>query len=35
MSGPVNRLQGDRFWDELPDQIMKIQRMIEANAAYP
>ena len=35
MSGPVNRLQGDRFWNELPDQIRKIQRMIEANAAYP
>ena len=34
MSGPVNRLQGDRFWNELPDQIKKIQRMIEASATY-
>ena len=34
MSGPVNRLQSDRFWNELPDRIKKIQRMIEANATY-
>ncbi|WP_158589397.1 IclR family transcriptional regulator [Halococcus sp. IIIV-5B] len=34
MSGPVNRLRGDRYWDELPDQLARIQRTIEVKATY-
>ncbi len=35
LAGPVNRLEGDRYWEELPEQITKIQRMIEVKATYP
>lgn len=35
MSGPVNRLENDRYWKELPDQLVKIRRMVEVNATYP
>lgn len=35
MSGPVNRLEGDRYREELPDLITKIRRMIEVKATYP
>jgi DNA-binding IclR family transcriptional regulator len=35
MSGPVNRLENERYWKELPDRLTKIRRMIEVNATYP
>ncbi|MCU4743993.1 IclR family transcriptional regulator [Halobacteria archaeon AArc-m2/3/4] len=35
LAGPVNRLEGDRYWQELPDQLTKIKRMIEVKAKYP
>ena len=34
MSGPVNRLRGDRYREGLPDQLARIQRMIEVKATY-
>lgn len=34
MAGPVNRLEGDRFWNDLPEQISKVQRMIEVKATF-
>lgn len=35
LAGPVNRLEGDRYREELPDQITKIKRMVEVKAKYP
>lgn len=35
MAGPVNRLEGDRYREELPDRLTKIKRMIEVKAKYP
>lgn len=34
IAGPVNRLEGKLYWDELPEQITKIQRMIEVKITY-
>ncbi|WP_207592696.1 IclR family transcriptional regulator domain-containing protein [Halomontanus rarus] len=35
LAGPVNRLEGDRYREELPDQLTKIRRMIDVKAKYP
>ncbi|OVE83017.1 IclR family transcriptional regulator [Natronolimnobius baerhuensis] len=35
LAGPVNRLQGTRYWEDLPEQLTKIERMIEVKAMYP
>ena len=33
-TGPVTRLEGERFWSDLPEQILKIQRMSEVKVIY-
>lgn len=35
MAGPVNRLEGDWYREELPDRLIKIKRMIEVKGKYP
>jgi len=34
MAGPVNRFEGDRYWEDLPEKLNKVRRMVEVKAAY-